>query len=68
MKLTKKAQKQISSNINRLMCYSGMITSFNEKKDSTRAFQMMRAYNEAADELIAMGIKVNRYNVEGVGR
>jgi hypothetical protein len=66
LKLTKKAQNQISSHINALMCYHGMVATYNEKNETTRAIKSMVYFNEAADALIAMGIEVNRYNLEGM--
>jgi hypothetical protein len=66
LNLTKKAQKQISSNIIALMCYSGMVHAFIEENKTDKAFQSMKFYNDHANELIAMGIEVNLYNLEGV--
>ena len=61
MKLSKKSAKVISQEINSLMCYSMMVSRrIEEKKDSTDAMQW---YNQAADNLIAMGIPVFKYEV-----
>jgi hypothetical protein len=48
------------------MCYHGMVETYNEKNETTRAIKSMVYFNEAADALIAMGIEVNRYNLEGL--
>ena len=59
MKLSKKSAKVISSEINSLLCYSSMVIRRNEEKtDSSDAMQW---YNQAADNLIAMGIPVVKY-------
>ena len=59
MKLSKKSAKVISSEINALLCYSSMVHHRNEEKtDSSDAMQW---YNQAADNLIAMGIPVVKY-------
>lgn len=60
MKLSKKSAKVISQEINALMCYSMMVNRrIDEKQDSSMAMQW---YNQAADNLIAMGIPVVKYS------
>jgi hypothetical protein len=62
VKLSKKSAKVISQEINSLMCYSMMVNRrIDEKQDCSNAMQW---YNQAADNLIAMGIPVVKYNPE----
>jgi len=63
MKLTKKATKSLTEDINRLMVWHGMVRDYNTENRAEDAFRAMRWYNEAADSLAKMGIVVTKYEI-----
>lgn len=63
MALTKKQAKEISELVNSVSLYCGLVyeKSAKENCDHAQVQQYMRWHDEACDDLINMGIMVNKF-------
>lgn len=61
MALGKKQAAKISKDINSLLCYTRMVEEAHAEKDYKKMRECMNWFNDAADQLISLGIPVVKY-------
>lgn len=61
LRISKKNATKLSSLINSLLVNQGMVDRHISKCDTRTARQAMTWYDKTADQLIEMGISVNKY-------